>query len=35
VAAFKEAARGADLKNGILCDIERATGKTFAVIKAE
>jgi serine protease Do len=35
VASFKEATKGVDLKGGILCDIERATGKTFVVIKAE
>jgi S1-C subfamily serine protease len=35
VPAFKDAAKGADVKRGVLCDIERSTGKTFAVIKTE
>jgi serine protease Do len=35
VTSFKEAAKGADVKRGVLCYIERATGKTFVVIKAE
>ena len=35
VAAFKEAAKAADGKLGVLCEIERTTGRTFEVIKAE
>ena len=34
-ASFKEASKGGDLKRGIMCYLERPTGKTFAVIKAE
>ena len=33
--AFKEAAKGADMKRGVLCYLERPTGKTFVVIKTE
>ncbi len=35
VPSFKEAAKGADVKRGILCYVERPTGKTFVVIKDE
>ena len=34
-AGFKEAAKGADVKRGVLCYLERSTGKTFVVIKTE
>ena len=32
---FKDAAKGADVKRGVLCYLERPTGKTFVVIKTE
>ena len=35
LASFKEAAKGADAKRGILCYVERPSGKTFVVIKIE
>ena len=34
-ASFKDASKGGDLKRGIVCYLERPTGKTFVVIKAE
>ncbi len=34
-ASFKEASKGADLKRGIVCYLERPAGKTFVVIKAD
>ena len=35
VASFKEAAKNGDAKRGIVCYVERTTGKSFVVIKAE
>ena len=35
LASFKDAVKGADPKRGILCDVDRAGSKTFAVIKAD
>ena len=35
VAAFMEAVKGGDPKRGILCYLERPSGKTFVVIKGE
>ena len=34
-AGFKEAAKSADTKRGVLCYLERPSGKTFVVIKAD
>ena len=34
-SSFKEASKGADLKRGIVCYLERPAGKTFVVIKAD
>ena len=34
-SGFKDAAKGADVKRGVLCYLERPTGKTFVVIKTE
>ncbi len=34
-AGFKDAAKGADTKRGVLCYVERPGGKTFFVIKAD
>ncbi len=35
VAAFRDALKGADPKRGIVCYLERASGKSFVVIKGE
>ena len=34
-AGFKDAAKGADTKRGVLCNVERPSGKTFVVIKSD
>ncbi len=35
VAAFKEVAKAGDPRRGIVCYLERPTGKSFEVIKAD